>query len=137
MALNDSWKVTGIVFLLVLAGFGGLTAYNYPLAMRARAITGYATETEARAALARNPRDARAHRTFAEDAVRHRDYEAAVREWQEAARLEPENGHNQLELGFALLRVKRRDEAKRVFVALAATDQQEALSARRVLAKLH
>lgn len=101
---------------LITASFAVLALFfifwAIPLANRVRDITGYGSAAEAKGALQRDPNDARAHRTLADDAVLHSDHETAVREWREASRLEPGNYNDQLQLGFNLVAAKRRGEAK-------------------------
>ena len=138
MALGASWKVALGVFAVLLfcsSLFMGLVVV--PTANKARRIAGgYRTQAEAQAALQKNPNDAFAHITLAHTAAGKGDKVTALKEWQEAARLDPQNGYTQWSLPVSLIVNHRRDEAKKVLSDLAQSDHEEAANAAKWLRKM-
>ncbi len=138
--MGTSWKVTPIVAAAAVFAFlcGGLFYQKVVLpARKARQIAGgYRTAGEAHRALRENCNDASAHVTLAHDAIKRNDEAAALKELQEAARLDPKNGYTQMDLAIQLLVLHRRDEAVTVLRALAQTDHEEAVYAARLIKKL-
>lgn len=99
--MNASWKFT-LIFLgiLLLCGSVFEIFIAVPVANKARQIKGgYHSATEARAALLKNPKDAFAHITLANDAAVRHD-KAALKEWREAVRLAPKTAIRKLTLLF-------------------------------------
>ena len=137
--MNTTWKVAGFVFVgLMICAILFEMLFVIPAANTARQIAGgYSTEADAKAALQKNPGDAFAHITLAHAAQKRDDRAAALQEWREVVRLDPQNGYAQSELGTELLIQKRPGEAKKVFAALAKTNHANALFAAKMRQKIN
>lgn len=106
------WKIILIVVGMICVLF---MAFIFPRLWPAlkimREFGQYSSEAEAKAALNRNPNDAKAHYTLAEAAQRRNDRKTLLAELETAQRLDPSNEWYKMELSIALQIAGRSDEA--------------------------
>jgi cytochrome c-type biogenesis protein CcmH/NrfG len=135
------WKPVATVVSVVLVAVLLLFAFPYvarmlPTPAAMRPFLGYRSEKEARKALQQNPNDAPAHMTIAKAAQARRDKGVALHEWQEAARLDPDNSSYQMSLAFELLGQQKQEEARPLLEAVAQKKDDYAPIAARLLRTL-
>jgi tetratricopeptide (TPR) repeat protein len=127
--------IAGLLITVLLVG--AFAYWGWAMTSKWQEVRRYPSVAHAQTVLTKNADDAVAYRTLGYDAQKRGDTQTALRQWNEAARLEPDNMHSAWAYANLLWQTGKTSEAEALFQKIAkSTNQVLAPEATKALAKI-